>query len=192
MLSGSLDPKRWLGFMLDQPTARRVLLDPQARTIAIGAEVNPQSLSVGALVNTYAFYESDDHRTDVGRFITRLNERRRGLGLAPAKVTSAPEVTRAVQSVKTNHNPDGALQTAMEEVVGRAQHGVEGYYIEATDLDHVALPDALLRPSVTLAISAAHHRYPKAAWGTLTVLVVLLDSSGPQKTAQAPSLHSVQ
>ena len=186
-LSGSLDPKRWLSFMLEEPSARRVLLDPQARAIAIGPDVHAQALSMGALVSTYAFYESDDHRADVARFLMRLNERRRGLGLAPAKVTSAPEVTRAAQGIKTNHNPDGALQVALEEVVARAQHSVEGYYIEATDLDHVTLPDALLRPSVTLAISAAHHRYPKAAWGTLTVLVVLLDSSGPQKTAAATS-----
>jgi hypothetical protein len=184
MLSGSLDPKRWLGFMLDQPTARRVLLDPQARAIAIGPDVRAQSLSVGALVSTYAFYESDDHHADIERFISHLNERRQGLGLGPVKLSTAPEVARAVQSVKTDHDPNAALQTALEQVVARAQHGVEGYYIEATDLDHVTLPEALLRPSVTLAISAAHHRYPAAAWGTLTLLVVLLDSSGPQKTAQ--------
>ena len=191
MLSGSLDPKRWLGFMLEQPTARRVLLDPQARAIAIGPDVRPQSLSVGALVSTYAFYDSDDHGADVERFIARLNERRQGLGLGPVKLAPAPEVTRAVQSVRTKHDPEAALQTALEQVVARAQHGVEGYYIEATDLDHVDLPEALLRPTVTLAVSAAHHRYPEAAWGTLTLLVVLLDSSGAQKTAQAVTTSRV-
>ncbi len=164
-LSGSLDPKRWLSFMLEEPSARRVLLDPQARSIAIGPDVRAQALTMGALVSTYAFYESDDHRGDVARFLMRLNERRRGLGLAPAKITAAPEVARAAQGIKTNHNPDGALQSAMEEVVARAQHGVEGYYIEATDLDHVTLPDALLRPSVTLAILGRAPPLPEGSLG---------------------------
>jgi len=56
----------------------------------------------------------------------------------------------------------------------------------------VQVLEALLRPSVTLAISAAHHRYPAAAWGTLTLLVVLLDSSGPQKTAQLLTTPQLQ
>lgn len=188
-LSGSLDPKRWLGFMLDQPSARRVLLDPAARSIAIGPDVRPEARSIGALISTYAFYESDDHAADIERFLSNLNEHRRSLGLPPVKVTSAPEVTRAVRSVKQHHNPEGALQTAMEQVVSRAQRGVEGYYIEANDLNHVTFPEALLRPSVTLAISAAHHRYPDAAWGTLTLLVVLLESSGPARTATLGKPH---
>jgi hypothetical protein len=189
MLSGSLDPKRWLGFMLDQPSARRVLLDPEARSIAIGPDVRPHSQSVGALISTYAFYESDDHGADIERFLSQLNEHRRGLGLPPVKVISAPEVTKAVRSIKRHHNPEGALQTALEQVVSRVQQGVEGFYIEANDLAHVTFPQALLRPSVTLAISAAHHRYPDAAWGTLTLLVVLLESSGPQRTATISKPH---
>ena len=182
-LTGSLDPRRWLGFMLEQPSARRVLLDPQARAIAIGPNVHPQSLTVGALVSTYTFYASDDHRADIERFVSRLNERRQGLGLSAVKVTPAPELAKAVQSVKTSHDPEAALQTALQQVVSHTQHGVEGYYIEATDVDHVNLPAALLRPQVTIAISAAHHRYPQAAWGTLTLLVAVLDSAGAQKTA---------
>ena len=181
-LSGSLDPRRWLAFMLQEPSARRVLLDPLARSIAIGPEVQAQAQTVGAIVSTYAFYESDDHRGDVERFVSRLNQRRAGLGLTPARVLSAPEVAKAVGGVKANHDPAAALQEAMEQMVSRAQQGVEGYYIEANDLDHIVFPEALLRPSVTLAISAAHHRYPQAAWGTLTLLVVLLDSAA-QKTA---------
>jgi hypothetical protein len=188
-LSGSLDPKRWLGFMLDQPSARRVLLDPQARSIAIGADVRPGAQSIGALISTYTFYDSDDHRADIERFLSNLNQHRLDLGLPAVKVTSAPEVAIAVRGVKQHHDPEGALQTALEQVVNREQRDVEGYYIEANDLAHVTFPEALLRPSVTLAISAAHHRYPDAAWGTLTLLVVLLESSGPQHTALLAKPH---
>lgn len=188
-LSGSLDPKRWLGFMLDQPSARRVLLDPQARSIAIGADVQPGAQSIGALISTYAFYDSDNHRADIERFLSNLNQHRIDLGLPPVKVTSAPEVAAAVRSVKQHHDPESALQTALEQVVNRVERDVEGYYIEATDLAHVTFPEALLRPSVTLAISAAHHRYPDAAWGTLTLLVVLLESRGPQRTAAISQPH---
>jgi hypothetical protein len=185
-LSGSLDARRWLSFMLEQPTARRVLLSPKATAIAIGPQLDPQTQSVAALINTYAFYDSDDHRADIERFVTRLNERRVALGLAPAKISQAPEVASAVRAVKTSHDPEAALNDAMQQVVERVQRGVEGYYIEASDLDHVSLPEALLRPSVTIAVSAAHHRYPQAAWGTLTLLVVVLESSGPQRTASLP------
>jgi hypothetical protein len=188
-LSGSLDPKRWLGFMLDQPSARRVLLDAGARSIAIGADVRPQAQSMGALVSTYTFYDTDDHRADIQHFVAELNEHRAGLGLAPAKITHAPEVSSAVRGIKSSHSPEGALNSALEQVVAREQRSVEGFYIEATDLAHVSYPDALLRPTVTIAVSAAHHRYPEAAWGTLTLLVVVLESSAPQRIAGASVPH---
>jgi hypothetical protein len=186
-LSGSLDPRRWLGFMLEQPSARRVLLDPAARSIAIGPDVRAEQQTVGALISTYAFYDSDDHRADLAQFVAQLNERRRGLGLGPVKLGNAPELVSAVREVKTSHNPENALQNALQQVVNREQRGVEGFYIEANDLDYVTFPEALLRPSVTIGLSAAHHRYPDAAWGTLTMLVVVLDSSGAQRTASAGS-----
>jgi hypothetical protein len=182
-LSGSLDPKRWLAYMLEQPSARHVLLDPKVRSIAIGPYVKPEQKSVGALVNTYAFYESDDHRADLEQFVARLNERRRGLGLGPAQVVDAPEVVEEARQIKTHHNPEGALQVAMQRVVNRTVSGVQGYAVEATDLDHVELPEALLRPQVKLGLGATHHRYPNAAWGTLVVLVVVLDAPAPQQTA---------
>jgi uncharacterized protein YkwD len=182
-LSGSLDTRRWLAFMLEQPTARKVMLAPTARAIAIGSHVDVKAQNVSALISTYSFYDSDNHQSDVERFVARLNARRAALGLAPAKLGQAPELTQALRSVKTNHDPEGALNDALQQVVNRSGRSIEGYFIEATDLDYVTLPEPLLRPSVTLALSATHHRYPDAAWGTLTVLVVILDSSGPQKTA---------
>lgn len=184
-LSGSLDPRRWLAFMLEQPSARRVLLDPAARAIAIGPNVQPQSASIGALVSTYQFYASEDHREDVKRFISRLDERRRGLGLGPVQVVPDADVSKAVKEVKSTHDPEGALSLALHQVVERELHSVEGFFIEATDVDHVTVPEALLRPQVKLAVSAAHHRYPQAAWGTLTLLIVVLDSTRPQQTARA-------
>jgi hypothetical protein len=184
-LAGSLDPKRWLAYMLEQPSARHVLLDPKARTIAIGPYVKAEQKSVGALVNTYAFYESDDHRADLEHFVARLNERRNALGLVPAQVVNAPEVVEEARSIKTHHNAEGALQVAMQRVVNRTISGVEGYAVEATDLDHVELPAALLRTQLKLALGATHHRYPTAAWGTLVVLVVVLDASPPQLTASS-------
>lgn len=188
-LTGSLDPKRWLGFMLQQPSARRVLLDAQARSIAIGPDVHVPTKSVGALLSTYSFYDSDDHRGDVELFVSRLNERRRGLGLQPAKVTETPEVMKAVKAVKTSHDPEDALQTAMQNVLHLAPGGVQGFSIEATDLSYVELPEALLRPQVTIALGAAHHRHPEAAWGSLVVLVVVLESSARPQTASAASVH---
>jgi hypothetical protein len=81
------------------------------------------------------------------------------------------------------------LNLALHQVVERTLHGAEGFYIEATDIDHVTVPEALLHPQVKLAISAAHHRYPDAAWGTLTMLIVVLESSGRQQTARAAAHH---
>lgn len=188
-LSGSLDPRRWLGFMLEQPSARRVLLDPQARAIAIGPTVQPKSSTIGALVSTYQFYGSDDHREDLQRFLSQLNERRRGLGLPAVEVVPDADLNKAVKEVKTTHDPEGALNLALHQVVERTLRGAEGFYIEATDVDHVTVPEALLRPQVKLAISAAHHRYPNAAWGTLTMLIVVLESSQRQQTAQAAAHH---
>jgi hypothetical protein len=183
MLSGSLDPRRWLSFMLDEPMARRVLLSSEARSLAIGALVHPETQTVGALVSTYSFYESEDHRADVLHFLARLNDVRRDLGLAASRVVAAPELGEAVENLKANHDPAGALNLAMQRVVETRLGSVQGLYIEATDLDHLNVPQDLLGPNLTIAISAAHHRYPHAAWGTLTFLVVVLDGGSSKKMA---------
>ena len=41
--------------MLEQPSARRVLLDPQARAIAIGPNVHPQSLTPDEIYGLAAY-----------------------------------------------------------------------------------------------------------------------------------------
>jgi hypothetical protein len=186
ILSGSLDPERWLSFVLEQPAARRVLLAPEARALALGSVVRTETQSMGVLISTYNFYESDDHRADVARFLAKLNEQRRGLGLPLAKLGDAPEVSRGVEEIKTTHDPDGVLQRVVTGVMNRVKHGVEGFYIEATSFDQLTLPEALLRPNVTIAVSAAHHRYPKAAWGTLMLLVVVLEGPAPERMAWVP------
>jgi hypothetical protein len=186
-LTGSRDPRRWLSYTLQQPIARAVLLDPEASSIAIGPVVEQRSDSVAAIVSTYRLHKSDDHRADVEHFVQRLNKARSDLGLPPVAVLSAPGVSQAAASVKSSHDPKDALQDAMETVARGGEPGVQGFYVEVTDVEHIVFPPALLQPVVTLAVSAAHHRYPEAAWGTLTLLVVLVNSPEVTVAGSVPS-----
>ncbi len=101
----------------------------------------------GAVVTTYALFDSDDHGTDESRFFRA----HRGV---PQETWARPACARGrhrgdTRRVRAGAAGDGvapmpALQAMMRDVVARTGKSVKGYVLETNDLERVQVPDPLL------------------------------------------------
>jgi hypothetical protein len=170
------DARSWLDTAIAQPLGRMVLLDPAARQIAIGGLMPEGPQALGAVVTTYSFFESGDHRGDVERLFQRVAQARAARGLPPVRRVAVPELAEAASAVlEQGAQPMAVLDRAMQRTAARTQGMVNGMVLEANDLDRAEVPPELLAPgSPELALQVTHHRAPGGAWGQLVVFVVYL------------------
>jgi hypothetical protein len=179
------NPARFLGQLLEDPTGRWVLFERDAQSVAIGARVLKPSGLV-AMVSTYAFFGSLDHRADEKAVFEQLSQVRVQNDLpAPIRIP-ASEVQKAVAQVATGTaTTEEALNEAMEGLSGRAQRGVTGYVMETNDLGYVTFPDVFLQPGpLEVAIGITHYKPPGAAWAQYVLLfAVLMPDDADRNTA---------
>jgi hypothetical protein len=175
------DVTAWLGAALEHPVGRRVLLDPRARQMAIGAAMPEGATALGAAVTTYELFDSPDHSPEAARIAQRIAALRADRQLpAPVLVRSegelAPEARLVLDRGKA---PMTALEDAMQAVSSSTGNAVAGWVVEGTNLDALEIPEALLQPgALQIAIEVTHHRAPGAAWGQLVVLIVAVGATG--------------
>lgn len=74
------DVGSWLDFALERPIGRIVLLDPDARRVAIATVHAAEGSGMGAVVTTYDLFESTDHGGDAARAFKHLATTRGALG----------------------------------------------------------------------------------------------------------------
>jgi len=184
-VNSSRNPSRWLTRTLSSPLGRFVLLDPSMGHIGIGAiPLNPTGMM--AVVTTYAFFDTSDHRQEEAAVFAELNRRRRAHGVADARrVESAPALRKALTQI--NHNlsssSDG-LHFAMSEISQTAHSSITGYILETTDVSRIKFDSSLLNPStLDVEIGVTHYRVPGAAWGQYAILFVILDKGAQTKEA---------
>ncbi len=169
------DVTAWLEYALERPMGRRVLLDPNARQIAVGGAIPDGAIALGAAVTTYELFESNDHDAEADRLAERVAALRAERQLpAPVRVASPDELAPEARLVVEREKPPmAALDDAMQAVATKTGNSVAGWVVEATDLDAIAIPEPLLRPgALQFAIEVTHHRAPGAAWGQYVVLIV--------------------
>jgi hypothetical protein len=181
LVSPAHDAGAWFDFALERPIGRYVLLDPEARRIAIAAVRAASGQGLGAVVTTYDFFESPDHDADAGRVLKRLAETRRAIG-RPALVPIAHVPVLEEQSARVlagATEPGAALYTSMQALAEQVSGArVHAYLIEANDLDRAPLPDGLVAaPAGSVAIVVTHHRVRGAAWGQYVILCLYVDTS---------------
>jgi hypothetical protein len=180
------NPARFLGQLLEDPTGRWVLFEPTAQSVAIGARVLEPSGLV-AMVTTYSFFGSLDHRADEEAVFEQLTQVRTQNDLpAPTRI-SASEVQKAISQVATGASTtEDALNEALEGVSGRVQRGVTGYVMETNDLDYVSFPDLFLQAgALDVAVGITHYKPPGAAWAQYVLLfVVLMPDDANRNTAR--------
>jgi len=182
------NPSRWLTQALASPLGRWVLLEPSMSRIGIGAsELAPAGEM--AVVTTYAFFGSNDHRAEEDAVIAELDRQRRAHGVAPAKRRpSDSAMQRALRDVNTNALTSMAgLHNVMQAVVSPGRE-VSGYVLETTDV-HLLKFDPMFLDSSTLEleVGVTHYRAPGAAWGQYAILFVVTDHGAPTHLAERHS-----
>ncbi len=175
------DAAAWLDFALERPIGRSVLLDPDARRIAIGpAVVDGGAPGLAAVVTSYALFESSDHEGDSTAMAEHVAARRAQLGKPPlAKIAVSGVFAEEAKLVLAGAlEPSDALNVAMRSVAQRVAGRVQGFLVETNDLEHAPIPDDLLRaPKGAFAVEVTHHRVKGAAWGQFVVFYLLVVES---------------
>jgi hypothetical protein len=176
------DARLWIDGALVRPIGRLVLLDGSVRQIAIGPLMPDEIPALGAVVTTYAFFESKDHARDADRFFLRVASTRAARGLPPVTRVLADELTAAVRQVlERDERPMAALDAALRAIASLGPVRVEGLVAETHDLEQLPIPEVLLRPGpLKFAVEITHHRAPGAAWGQLAVFIIIVSPPGSQ------------
>jgi hypothetical protein len=185
--AGSRSPGRWLTEALGSPLGRWSLLDANRARVAIGsALVAP--MGAMALVTTYAFFESSDHRADEDAVFEGLARARKARGVAPP--TRAPrdaQLERALSAVMINAASSGAaLRQVMQHLATDQHRSVEGWTLETSDIQSIPFGDALLAPGpLRVQIGVTHHKAPGGAWAQYAVLIAILREGSDGSTREA-------
>jgi hypothetical protein len=182
----TLDVNRWISAALMLPSGRMALLDPEARTAAIGALYFQEPAVLGALVSSYSFFDGLGEQAMRTALLERLTEDRRELGLGPPEVLDHLErpATAAAERVRGGREePMFALETVLQSSAAALQRAVNGYVLQGNDLDQIVLPTQLLRGrTLELGIGVSHYQPDDQPWGRYVIMIVTLE---PLPTARA-------
>ncbi len=186
-LSGTLSVERWLGHLLQYPGARTLVFDPSARVLAVGPLIDEKHASIGALLSTYSFYESDNHDQERQWLIERIARLRQARGTAPARATQDPELGEAARRVRKGAEVETALNDALSAISNRDRKSVQAMVLETLSLGDLVLPPELAtRPRLEYAVEVTHTRRGGAAWGNLVIMIVISEPTTTTASLAAP------
>jgi hypothetical protein len=191
MVSPARDVATWLDFALERPFGRSVLLDPDAETIAIAPALLPEGNALGAVVTTYALFDSPDHDADTNRAFERANQARHAQGRpALARLPHDPWLDEQSRRVLTGATEPGAALHASMAALATQNVGarVHGYLVETNDIRRAPVPDAVLNaPGGSLSVVVTHHRVKGAAWGQYVIFYLLVPPAVDPGTSASTS-----
>ena len=186
-LQGSRSPERFLSYALESPLGRQVLLDRDMSRAAVGAALLDPA-GIVTLINTYAFFGSQDHAADEDAVFAELSKLRTARGLpAPTRLKRSEALTRCLSRIATNTaGTEDAVQEALHTISEEQSRSMSGFTVETHDLQHLELSDELLRNSpLEVAVGVTHYKPEGAAWGQY-VVVFVSEASGPSvRTARS-------
>lgn len=184
LVATSRNPGRWLSYALESPLGRWVLLDAGMSRAAVGAGRLEPSGSL-AVVTTYAFFESTDHKNDETGVFNELAKVRAAKGIAPPRrATSSSAMQTALSRVSMGlATTTEAMNQALERLAHEQQRSVQGYMLETSDLKHLPFPELMLKSgSIEVEVGVTHYKPPGGAWGQYAVLFAIYDAP-PTATA---------
>lgn len=127
MVDTTQSPGEWLALLMEDPTARAVLLDPEARSAAIGAQWDAERRAFTGLVVTYELFEGAPLDRARDTVLQRVTAERRRRGLPPPRVVSMGALDTAAQWVQRGQRTPGqALDRAMHQVASSTRRRVAG------------------------------------------------------------------
>lgn len=160
--------------VLERPSGREALLDPDIRAVAVGA-VRKEG-RVGAVFGTYAFLEEASPGAEAEALVRRIDEvrARRGLPKTSALERMSRDVAEIALSVERGERSSrAALQAVLDSARRAATSGrVYSWSGYADRLDRLELPQELLSaPAIRVAVGVAHCKPKGSPWFGYCVLM---------------------
>ncbi len=177
--------ERLIRGMLESPAKRASLLDPEARTIAVGAlsEARSSASLRGLLIGTYQIFGSDEHEAHVASILRKLEtERRLRNTRSPVLRTSLSDLClEAAIRIQRGTSSEEALHQLLQDALDQVQRPVSGWISETTHLGDIELPEPFLSSDeLDVAIAVAFRKPDGEPWGRYIVLIVAV---GPELTS---------
>jgi hypothetical protein len=184
LVQGGSEVARLVASVLERPSGREALLDPDANRLAVGPIAGGAGQKVlGALFGTYALFEGRDDPRDVERVLQRLSDLRARQGRPAAHRLSSAEgdIAAAARRIAAEGRaPTDALNDALQTTAERTHAAVKGWWVDAAKLDEMDLPPELLQaPTLNVAVAVSHYRREGEPWTRYVVVLVVVT---PQQT----------
>ncbi|MEQ8567225.1 MAG: hypothetical protein RMA76_20085 [Deltaproteobacteria bacterium] len=180
-----------LAGIIDGPFGRMVLLDPEAKRVAIGPLFEASSDLYGVLLATYALFETPaaDLRTQVLESISaaRASAGRQKPAMMAPNLEAA--ILKADEAIMTGASAEDALDALMRTTANALKTGVGGYYVETTDLEQIQWPQGLITSDARVVISVGHRQPDDEPWGRY-VVIIAYEKTAPTTTTALPSAPS--
>lgn len=180
-VEGSFSAARLLSEVLDVPGGREALLDPEADHLAVGVIGTPAQGFVGALFGTYATFELGDPRSHAEKVRARLDNLRAQKGMARAEMLPHVEadLSAVVRQVSSGEvDADQGLNRALSVAAERTHGEVRAHYVDAFELDQIAIPDEIVSiRSLRVAIAVGQHQPKGDPWRRYIVYFVIVGQS---------------
>lgn len=160
------------------PFSRRVLLDPDARRIAVGAVFLPEQQFTGAILSTYRLIETVEYPKLIARVLQRVNKLRGSKGRAEISIDkslSEEAVKLSGQLAEGTVGSEGATQQLMELAVNTWRLPVKAWRIETWSLDDYPIPDDLIsQPGDPISVVIAPLKKNGQPWALWTIVIVFV------------------
>jgi hypothetical protein len=170
------DVGRWLDSALRMPIGRHALLARDIEEVAFGPAMFTAPDGLGSVVCGYRFQHGDDHTADAEALLARIGAARQRLSLpVPERLTGVGDVLRRELAYvqRGEQAPVDALNESLHAATRRMGASMRGYIFQATSLDALELPPAILhKPHLQLDVGVTHWKPPGAAWAELVILVL--------------------
>jgi hypothetical protein len=193
-LHGSRSPEHFLSHALESPLGRQVLLDRDISRAAVGAALL-EPTGIVTIVNTYAFFGSQDHRADEDAVFAELSKLRAARGLPPpTRLERGDALDRCLRRIATNTaGTVDAVEEALQTISEEQSRSMSGFTLETHDLKNLEISDELLRNApLAVAVGVTHYKPEGAAWGQY-VVVLVTEMSGPGvRTAESAPAKSAK
>ena len=170
--------------LITRPFSRDVLVDPDARRLALCGQWNPEAGVAGVLVSTYALFDGMS-ATDLARAAwSDLNAQRERRGQRQAQRWGLHRDVRqqmAEAVIAGDLSPEQALQTLVDAYAAEASGPVRAFQMELNRMEDLRWPDAMLDVrGLTLDVVGAYRQVEGEPWRRFVVFV--LEQVRPQTT----------